>query len=147
MLEPYIIGIAGGSASGKTSVSQRIIQQLQVSQVALISADSFYKPLTETEIQAAYRNDYDFDHPDAFDSNLLSQVLFNLKKRLPVNIPVYDFATHSRLDKTTVIKDVNVIIFEGLFVLYHANIRELMDLLLFVDTDADVRLVRRCIDT
>ncbi|KAI8923590.1 uridine kinase [Entophlyctis helioformis] len=143
VVEPYIIGIAGGSASGKTSVSQRIIKQLGVPWVVLLSMDSFYKSLTPEQIAAAHRNEHNFDHPDSFDYDLLFQVLNNLKRGIKVDVPVYDFATHSRLNKTTKIYGANVVIFEGIFALYDKAVRDVMDLKLFVDTDDDVRLARR----
>ncbi|KAJ3329062.1 Uridine-cytidine kinase-like 1 [Blyttiomyces sp. JEL0837] len=141
--EPYIIGIGGGSASGKTSVSHRIIRQLGVPWVVLLQMDSFYKSLTKEQIEQAYQNNYDFDHPNAFDFDVLYETLLNLKKGIKVDVPVYDFATHSRLNKTTPVYGANVIIFEGIFALYDSKVRDLMDLKLFVDTDADVRLARR----
>ncbi|KAI8897566.1 uridine-cytidine kinase-like 1-like protein [Globomyces pollinis-pini] len=142
-IPPYIIGIAGGTASGKTSVSERIIKQLGVPWVALLCMDSFYKSLTKDQSDAAFRNEYNFDHPDAFDHDVLYETLLNLKKGIKVDIPIYDFSLHARLDETTSIYGANVIIFEGIFALYDKRVRDLMDLKLFVDTDADVRLSRR----
>ncbi|KAJ3363423.1 Uridine-cytidine kinase-like 1 [Allomyces arbusculus] len=140
---PYIIGIAGGSASGKTTVSQRILQNLG-SQVVLLSMDSFYKSLTDEEIACAHRNEHNFDHPTSFDYDILFDVLRKLKDGKSVEVPVYDFSTHSRLkDKTTTIYGANVIIFEGIFALYDQSVRDLMDLKIFVDTDSDIRLARR----
>ncbi|KAJ3189689.1 hypothetical protein HK101_008761 [Irineochytrium annulatum] len=140
---PYVIGVAGGSASGKTSVAARIIQKLGVPWVVLLQMDSFYLPLKKEQRDAAYRNDYDFDSPNAFDFELLYKTLSNLKQGVKVDVPVYDFSTHSRLDKTTSMYGANVIIFEGIFALYDPHVRSLMDLQLFVDTDADIRLARR----
>ncbi|KAI9355323.1 uridine kinase family-domain-containing protein [Zopfochytrium polystomum] len=141
--QPYIIGIGGGSASGKTSVSHRIITQLGVPWVVLLQMDSFYKSLTKEQIAEAYKNNYDFDHPNAFDFDILYETLLNLKKGVKVDVPVYDFSTHSRLARTTPVYGANVIIFEGIFALHDAKVRSIMDLMLFVDTDADVRLARR----
>ncbi|KAL2915006.1 Uridine kinase [Polyrhizophydium stewartii] len=141
--QPYIIGIAGGSASGKTSVSQRIIKQLGVPWVVLLSMDSFYKSLTPEQIAAAHRSEQDFDHPDAFDYDILFEALRNLKRGIKVDVPVYDFATHSRLSKTTKIYGANVVIFEGILALHDKRVRDLMDLKIFVDTDDDIRLARR----
>ncbi|KAJ3308945.1 Uridine-cytidine kinase-like 1 [Boothiomyces sp. JEL0838] len=142
-LKPYIIGIAGGTASGKTSVSNRIIKQLGVPWVSLLCMDSFYNSLNPEQIAAAHRNEFDFDHPDAFDYDKLFSCLEDLKKGNKVDVPVYDFATHSRLKETTPCYGANVIIFEGIFALYDKRVRDLMDMKLFVDTDADVRLCRR----
>ncbi|KAJ3071555.1 Uridine-cytidine kinase-like 1, partial [Podochytrium sp. JEL0797] len=142
--KPYMIGIGGGSASGKTSVANKIIQCLGVPWVVLVQMDSFYKSLTAAQIEQAYANNYNFDHPNAFDFDILFETLNNLKSGVKVDVPVYDFGTHSRLaDTTTAIYGANIIIFEGIFALYDPKVRELMDLMLFVDTDSDVRLVRR----
>ncbi|KAJ3281745.1 Uridine-cytidine kinase-like 1 [Borealophlyctis nickersoniae] len=105
--------------------------------------DSFYKSLTPEQIAAAYRNEYDFDHPNAFDYESLYQTLLNLKRGIKVEVPIYDFATHSRLNKTKTVYGANVVIFEGIFALYDKRVRDLMDMKLFVDTDADIRLARR----
>jgi uridine kinase len=99
--------------------------------------------LTPEDIARSHRNDYNFDHPNSFDHDKLFQCLEDVKKGLKVEVPVYDFATHSRLDKTTPLYGANVVLFEGIFALYDKRVRELMDLKLFVDTDSDVRLSRR----
>ncbi|KAJ3017397.1 UNVERIFIED_CONTAM: Uridine-cytidine kinase-like 1 [Siphonaria sp. JEL0065] len=138
--KPYMIGIGGGSASGKTSVANHIIKKLGV---VLLQMDSFYKSLTKHEIDQAYANNYNFDHPNSFDFEILFQTLNNLKSGVKVDVPIYDFGTHSRLSETTTIYGANIIIFEGIFALYDPKVRELMDLMLFVDTDSDVRLARR----
>jgi len=141
---PYIVGLAGGSASGKTTVAARIIRNLGVPWVALLSMDNFYKSLTAEQMAMAHNNEYNFDHPQAFDYEKLFQVLQDLKKGVKVEVPIYDFKTHSRLaDKTTTIYGANVIIFEGIFALWDKDVRDLMDLKLFVDTDSDIRLARR----
>ncbi|KAI8911227.1 uridine-cytidine kinase-like 1-like protein [Powellomyces hirtus] len=142
-VQPFIIGMAGGSASGKTSVSNRIIRNLGVPWVYLLSMDSFYKPLNAEQSAAARRNEYDFDHPDAFDYGALFQTLLNLKKGVKVDVPIYDFSTHNRLDKSQTVYGANIVVFEGIFALYDKAVRDLMDLKIFVDTDADVRLARR----
>ncbi|CAG8482903.1 1545_t:CDS:10 [Ambispora gerdemannii] len=132
-----------GSASGKTGVSERIIKNLNAPWVVLLSMDSFYKPLTPEQKTAAYNNDYNFDHPNSFDYNLLLETLQNLKEGRRVEIPLYDFVTHSRLPATATIYGANVIIFEGIFALYDKQIMDLMELKIFVDTDPDIRLARR----
>ncbi|KAG4089367.1 uridine kinase [Neocallimastix lanati (nom. inval.)] len=139
----YIIGITGGSASGKTTVSERIIQELDVPWVVLLSMDSFYKVLTPEQHKLAEANNYNFDHPDSFDIDLLIETLKKLKKGIAVDIPIYDFKTHSRLKETRHIYGANIIVFEGIFALYFEEVRKLMDLMLFIDTDSDIRLARR----
>ena len=140
--DSYIIGIAGASASGKTTVSHRIIQQLGP-QVVILCLDSFYKPLNKEQIAQAHSNNFNFDHPDALDLEMAYQTLKELKKGKCVDIPNYSFSLHNRTDKTTTIYGVNVVIFEGIFALYDERIRDLMDLKLFVQTDPDVCLARR----
>eukprot|EP00123_Amoebidium_parasiticum_P021063 comp60933_c0_seq1/m.47879 comp60933_c0_seq1/g.47879 ORF comp60933_c0_seq1/g.47879 comp60933_c0_seq1/m.47879 type:complete len:482 (-) comp60933_c0_seq1:80-1525(-) len=141
--EPFIIGICGGSASGKTTVAQAIIEELGVRWVVLMSLDSFYKALGPEEKERAHRNKYNFDHPDAFDFDLCYQTLKELKEGKSVELPVYDFSTHSRLAKQQTMYGANVIIFEGIMSFHTAEMRDLMDMKIFVDTDSDIRLARR----
>ncbi|RKP26725.1 uracil phosphoribosyltransferase-domain-containing protein [Syncephalis pseudoplumigaleata] len=143
----YVIGVAGGSASGKTSVSRRIIQMLNVPWVIIVSMDSFYNALTPEQSAPANRatsSMHNFDHPDAFDYEVMVECVRKLRQGKSVEIPVYDFSTHSRLNKTQTVYGANVIIVEGIFTLYDQKLMDLMDLkVIFVDTDADVRLARR----
>jgi uridine kinase len=107
--------------------------------------DSFYKTLTKQQVENAKNSMHDFDHPDSFDYELMLDVLSKLKLGIKVDVPIYDFITHSRLKKTKTVYGATVIIFEGLFVLHDSKIRKLFDLKLFVDCDADIRLSRRLI--
>ncbi|XP_062565916.1 uridine-cytidine kinase-like 1 [Armigeres subalbatus] len=95
-VEPFVIGICGGSASGKTTVAQKIIESLDVPWVTLLSMDCFYKILNQKQHEQAIRNEYNFDHPDAFDIELMKDVLQRLKEGRKVEVPVYNFVTHSR---------------------------------------------------
>eukprot|EP01087_Luapelamoeba_hula_P009011 TRINITY_DN2295_c0_g1_i1.p1 TRINITY_DN2295_c0_g1~~TRINITY_DN2295_c0_g1_i1.p1 ORF type:complete len:261 (+),score=53.25 TRINITY_DN2295_c0_g1_i1:209-991(+) len=145
---PLIIGVAGGTASGKTSVCSLIISALKDHRVALVSQDSFYLPLTEEEKQNV--QEYNFDHPESFDWELLTKTLETLRnpgRKGPkaVEIPVYDFVTHSRLDETKEIYGADIIILEGILVFYPKELRDLFDMKIFVDADADTRLARRVI--
>ncbi|KAF9542146.1 Uridine-cytidine kinase-like 1 [Mortierella hygrophila] len=140
----YIVGIAGGSASGKTSVAQRIIKNLNVPWVVLLSMDSFYKDLTAEEVEIAHRNDWDFDSPNSYDYDLLLETVTKLKEGKQVDVPIYDFETHKRVpNKVNTVYGANVIIFEGIFGLYDKKVLEMMDLKVFVDTDVDICLARR----
>ncbi|GJJ71002.1 uridine kinase [Entomortierella parvispora] len=140
----YIVGIAGGSASGKTSVAQRIIKNLNVPWVVLLSMDSFYKDLTPEELEIAHRNDWDFDSPNSYDYDLLLETLTKLKEGKTVDVPIYDFETHKRVpNKSHTVYGANVIIFEGIFGLYDKKVLDMMDLKVFVDTDTDICLARR----
>lgn len=141
--EPYIIGVAGNSGSGKTSVSQKIIQELNQPWTVLLSFDNFYNPLNEDERKMAYANKFDFDMPHSFDLDLVYETVKSLKKGQKSSIPVYSFKLHNRTAKTTTIYGANVIIIEGIYALYDQRLLDLMDLKIYVDTDLDVCLARR----
>ncbi|XP_065185040.1 uridine-cytidine kinase-like 1 [Sycon ciliatum] len=139
----FIIGLCGGSASGKTTVANRIIEALQVPWVTLLSMDCFYKVLNEEELVQAANNSYNFDHPDSFDIDLLVETLKKLKEGKNVQVPIYNFTTHGREKISKTMYGANVIIFEGIMAFARADLVELMDLKVFVDTDSDIRLARR----
>ncbi|CAC5423824.1 udk [Mytilus coruscus] len=141
--EPFVIGVCGGSASGKTTVARKIIEALDVPWVSLLSLDSFYKVLNEEMHETANRNEYNFDHPDAFDFDLLIDTLRRLKDGKSVEVPIYNFITHSRDQNTRTIYGANVVIFEGIMSFVNKELLDLMDMKIFVDTDSDVRLARR----
>lgn len=139
--EPFFIGVAGGTASGKTTVCNRIMQELQQTRVALVSQDSFYRPLTAEE--RANVENYNFDHPDAIDQDLLLRVLDTLKNRESAEVPVYDFKTHSRTSEVETVAPADVVILEGILVMSMEEVRQECNMRIFVDTDDDVRLARR----
>lgn len=141
--QAYVIGVAGGSASGKTSVATRILTRLNVPTVAVVSQDSFYKPLTPEQSKLAFENNWDFDCEAAFDQELLKQCIIDLKNGRAVDVPVYSFVHHQRMDETKYLYGASVIIVEGLFVLSDPEIRDLLDLKLFVQADSDLMLARR----
>uniref|UniRef100_W5LDT7 Uridine-cytidine kinase n=1 Tax=Astyanax mexicanus TaxID=7994 RepID=W5LDT7_ASTMX len=141
--EAFVIGLCGGSASGKTTVARKIIEALDVPWVVLLSMDSFYKVLSKEEQELAASNDYNFDHPDAFDFVLLSHTLRKLKQGKSVKIPVYDFTTHGRQKEWKIVYGASVIIFEGIMSFGDKELLKLLDMKIFVDTDSDIRLVRR----
>lgn len=143
LVEPFVIGVCGGSASGKTTVARKIIEELDVPWVTLLSLDSFYKVLTEKHHEEAARNEYNFDHPDAFDFELVVKTLARLKEGKKVEVPIYNFFTHRRETKTKTMYGANVIIFEGILGFYSPEVLKLLDMKVFVDTDSDERLVRR----
>lgn len=143
MVDAFVIGLSGGSASGKTSVARRVIEDLKVPWVTILSMDSFYKVLTPEQHAMAACNDYDFDHPDAFDFELLVETLRKLKEGKRVEVPIYDFSTHARAKYTRTMYGANVIVFEGILAFTNKELLELMDLKVFVDTDSDIRLARR----
>ncbi|XP_076926293.1 uridine kinase-like protein 4 [Bidens hawaiensis] len=138
--QPFIIGVAGGAASGKTTVCDMIIEQLHDQRVVLVNQDSFYHNLSAEEFTRVH--EYNFDHPDAFDNKKLLSVVEMLKHGRAVDIPKYDFKSY----KNNVSRRVNpsdVIILEGILIFHDPCVRELMNMKIFVDTDADVRLARR----
>ncbi|XP_049806340.1 uridine-cytidine kinase isoform X1 [Schistocerca nitens] len=148
---PFLIGVAGGTASGKSTVCKRIMEKLgQVDvdqkqrQVVTISQDSFYRILTAEEKAKAQKGLYNFDHPDAFDNDLILQTLRDILAGKKCEIPEYDYKTNSRCeDKFITIYPADVVLFEGILVFYFPEIRELFHMKLFVDTDSDTRLARR----
>jgi len=127
----------------ETTVAQSIVAKLNVPWVTLISMDSFYKVLNEEQHELANDNNYNFDHPDSFDFDLVLEKLRNLKSGRQVEVPVYNFTTHSRESFTKTFYGANVVIFEGIMAFFNEEIREILDMKIFVDTDADIRLARR----
>ena len=140
-IKPYLIGISGGSASGKTSVAQVIFKLIGIEDCVLISLDSYYKDMSEEE----YKNlsEYNFDHPNAFDFDLICEHLADLLNGKDVQMPIYNFNISKREDKFSIVKPCHLIIFEGILALYDKRVRNLMDMKIFVDTDGDIRLARR----
>lgn len=140
--QPFVIGVAGGTASGKTTVCDMIIQQLHDHRVVLVNQDSFYRGLTPTEL--AHVQEYNFDHPDAFDTEQLLDCIQTLNQGEAVQIPVYDFKRHQRCSGTfRQVNAADVVIMEGILIFHDPRVRETMNMKIFVDTDADVRLARR----
>lgn len=142
MQNSIIIGIAGGSASGKTSISQQIYDYFKGSHTtAIIRQDDYYKDQSHLSFEERVKTNY--DHPMAFDNDLLVRQLNQLQTGYSVQKPTYDFARHTRSDKVETINPRDVYILEGLFVLYDKQLREMCDILIYVDTDADLRFIRR----
>ncbi|RXT04822.1 uridine kinase [Ammoniphilus sp. CFH 90114] len=138
-----IIGIAGGSGSGKTTIAQAIQHRLGPDTVQIISQDSYYHD--HTELSMEQRAKINYDHPDSFENELLIHHLNQLKKGQAVHIPVYDFSTHTRSHETVYVAPKSVIILEGILILADPELRDVMDAKIFVDTDPDVRILRRAI--
>ncbi len=138
-----VIGIAGGSASGKTSVANKLVENQidKVGSIALIRLDDYYKDLSNLSLEQ--RSKTNFDHPDSIDFDLLQNHLQKLKQGLSIEKPIYDFTIHNRSIRTELIKPVNVVILEGILTLSEASIRALCDIKIFVDTEDDIRFIRR----
>ena len=136
-----LIGIAGGSGSGKTLVARTIVRELGSDRVVVVDQDSYYRDLEH--IPFGDRESRNFDHPDAFDQTLLKQHIRDLLAGRPVEQPIYDYAQHRRLQETRHIGDHLVIVLEGILIFVDPELRELMDIKLFIDADPDVRFIRR----
>ena len=136
-----IIGIAGGSGSGKTSVTSEIMKDLDGYSVALIEQDYYYKDQSHMSFEDRLKTNY--DHPFAFDNERLVNDLKNLKEGNVIEVPTYDYSNHTRSDKTIRFEPKDVIILEGIFALENEDLRDLMDVKIYVDTDADLRILRR----
>lgn len=136
-----IIGVAGGTASGKTTVVEAILDRVGRERIAFIQHDSYYKDLSHLPLEE--RRQFNFDHPDALDTPLLIQHLQELRQGRSVEVPHYDFATYCRLPETRTVHPCPVVIVEGILILTEPALRTLIDLKLYVDTDADLRLIRR----
>lgn len=134
------IGIAGGTGSGKTTITKRIMERFG-SDVSVIYHDNYYKAHNGMSYEERARLNY--DHPDAFETDLLIRDLQALKRGKNVLCPVYDYTIHNRSDKTLEIRPTRVVIVEGILIFENAEVRDLMDIKIFVDTDADVRILRR----
>ncbi|KRZ58755.1 Uridine-cytidine kinase 2-B [Trichinella nativa] len=147
MPSPFIIGVGGGTASGKSTVCQEIVSRLGAQRhgiVAMISQDSFYRELEGEEKELATTGKYNFDHPRAIDFELLAQTIKDMKNCKTVLIPSYSFRSNSRIpDAFKEIPPADVVLVEGILILYSSEIRDLLDMKLFVDTDPDTRLARR----
>lgn len=138
---PFFVAVVGGTGSGKSTVAERIVEEMPVGSVSVIAHDNYYRP--RPDLPLAEREQLNFDHPDALDNPLLIEHLDALRAGAPVEIPVYDFATHLRLDTTRRVTPTRVVIVEGILLLVDRELRERLDLKLYVDTDADVRILRR----
>lgn len=136
-----IIGIAGGSGSGKTTVTNEIMKNLEGHNVALLAQDYYYKD--QKHLTFDERLETNYDHPFAFDNDLLIENLKDLKNGKAVEVPTYDYASHTRSDITIDFKPKDVIIVEGIFALENKVLRDMMDVKIYVDTDADLRILRR----
>jgi len=141
MSRRILIGIAGGSGSGKTVVARTIVRELGSKRVVVIDQDSYYKNLEQVPFRD--REARNFDHPDAFDSDLLGQHLRELLEGHAIEQPVYDYNEHRRTDETRRISDHLVVVLEGILIFHDPELRALMDIKLYVDADSDVRLIRR----
>ena len=141
MKNPIIIGIAGGTGSGKSTVTNEIYKAITDKNVAVIEQDSYYKDQSDLSFEERVKTNY--DHPFAFDNQLLINHLRKLMNWEPIEKPIYDFENHNRKKETILVEPKDIIILEGILILYDEELRNMMDIKIFVDTDADVRVIRR----
>lgn len=141
MKKPVIIGIAGGTGSGKSTITKELIKLIDKEDVTIIEQDSYYKDQSNLPFEERVKTNY--DHPFAFDNELLVQQLKELIDGKSIEKPVYDFSIHNRTKETKTVEPKDVIILEGILILAEKEIRDLLDIKVFVDTDADVRIIRR----
>jgi len=138
---PLVIGIAGGSGSGKTTVAQEILNRVGASRIAFLQHDAYYKDLSG--LPPTQKKAVNFDHPNSLETELLAQHIEMLKNGQQVEIPIYDFATHSRTKETFSVVPRGVILVEGILIFAESALREIFDVKIFVDTDDDIRFIRR----
>jgi len=141
LMRPRVIGVAGGTGSGKTTVVETIVERLGNRDVVIIQHDSYYKDRSHLTLSERERINY--DHPDALETELLVHHLRELIDRRKIEVPVYDFSTHTRRKVGKSILPASIIIVEGILIFTDEDLREIMDIKVFVDTDDDIRLIRR----
>lgn len=143
MDRPIFIGITGGSGSGKTTIVNKIKTEIPRKSVLVIEQDSYYKDQSELSYEERCKTNY--DHPLAFDSDLLVDHLEKLSAWKDIQKPTYDYSIHNRKEERELVKPKDIIILEGILIFYDERLRDLLDIKIFVDTDSDIRLVRRII--
>ena len=137
----YVVGVAGGTGSGKTTVSHSVVEALPADAVSIIQHDNYYRDRPDLDYEE--RCQLNFDHPESLETELLIEHLGQLRAGVGVDVPVYDFASHRRAKETTRVEPTPVLIVEGILVFVERRLREYLDLKLFVDTPADIRVFRR----
>ncbi|MBO6150403.1 MAG: uridine kinase [Clostridium sp.] len=142
-MNTIIIGIAGGTGSGKTTLADKLVNSFGREDVSILRHDAYYKRHDDMTFEERCKLNY--DHPDAFDNDLLEQHILALKEGESVEMPVYDYTVHNRSDETILVEPAPVIILEGILIFAEPALCDLMDIKVFVDTDADVRILRRII--
>lgn len=141
MINPFVIGVAGGSGSGKTTVVNHIIERVGRENIVLLQHDSYYRDLKHITFEE--RTQQNFDHPSSLETELMVRHVEALSKGYSVEVPVYDFKNHIRLEETIRLTPKRVILIDGILIFFEKELRDLMHIKLYVDTDADVRLLRR----
>lgn len=138
---PLIIGVAGGSGSGKTTVAQELLRRVGADRIVYLQHDSYYKDLRF--LPSTHHSEINFDHPNALETELLIEHIITLREFKPVQVPIYDFSTDTRKSETFMVEPRNVILVEGILLYVEPELRKLFDVKLFVDADSDIRFIRR----
>jgi uridine kinase len=138
---PIVIGIAGGTGSGKTTVAQEVLARVGAENIAFLPHDAYYRDFGN--LSFPQRAAINFDHPDSLETSLLIEHIQQLKARKPVELPIYDFKTHSRTAKTILVEPQPVILVDGILIFAEPDLREMFDVKIYVDTDSDLRFIRR----
>jgi uridine kinase len=138
---PLVIGLAGGTGSGKTTVANAILQRVGAQRIAYVPHDAYYRSFSD--LPAAQRQAINWDHPDSLDTELMVEHIRALRAGQPVDLPVYDFTTHRRTGRTTRLEPQPIILVEGILIFSDPRLRPLFDVKIYVDTDADLRFIRR----
>ena len=141
MLTTIIIGVAGGTASGKTTVSNKILEAVGRERLAYLEHDAYYRDLSHLPLEE--RQQFNFDHPDSLENELLIAHLEELRQGRAVDVPIYDFARYVRTNKLRRVEPQGVIMVEGILIFVDKRLRDMMDIKIYVDTDADLRFIRR----
>jgi uridine kinase len=138
---PIVIAIAGGTGSGKTTLTNEVLDKVGVEHIAVLPHDAYYKDLSHLPLE--HRTQINFDHPNSLETDLLIQHIKQLKKGNPIELPIYDFKVHTRTVQTIRIEPKSIVLVEGILIFAEPELRELFDIKIFVDTDADIRFIRR----
>ena len=142
-MDTILIGIAGGTGSGKTTLANELINSFGQDEVSILRHDNYYK--RHDDMSYEERSKLNYDHPDAFDTELLCEHIRELKAGRSIQMPVYDYSVHNRSEETIEVRPAPVIVLEGILIFAETSLCELMDIKVFVDTDADVRILRRIV--
>jgi uridine kinase len=138
---PLVIGIAGGSGSGKTTVANEVLHRVGAHNIAFLPHDAYYK--NNNHLTLEQRSQVNYDHPDSLETELLIHHILQLKELVAIDLPVYDFSTHSRTTNTILVSPQPIILVEGILIFGEPDLRKLFDVKIFVDTDSDIRFIRR----
>ncbi len=142
-MNTILLGIAGGTGSGKTTLADKLVDSFGRDEVSILRHDNYYK--RHDEMCYEDRTKLNYDHPDAFDTELLCEHIRALKRGVEIEMPLYDYSVHNRSDRTVLVAPASVIVLEGILIFAEPSLCELMDIKVFVDTDADVRILRRIV--